>query len=139
MNLLCDSFKGAATAQLTGLKPQEANCKRWPHRRQSDFNSRLLFPTPGTCDSAAAMSGILKRKFEDVEASSPCSSARESDDEVSSSESADSGDSVNPSTSNHFTREYWNHPGSGRTLRSRKGDGNHRCVAFGHFHFYLYG
>lgn len=49
------------------------------------------------------MSGILKRKFEDVDASSPCSSARESDDEVSSSESADSGDSVNPSTSNHFT------------------------------------
>uniref|UniRef100_H3BJW4 Cysteine-serine-rich nuclear protein 3 n=1 Tax=Mus musculus TaxID=10090 RepID=H3BJW4_MOUSE len=59
----------------------------------------------GTCDNAAAMSGILKRKFEDVDASSPCSSARESDDEVSSSESADSGDSVNPSTSNHFTHD----------------------------------
>ncbi|XP_038319311.1 cysteine/serine-rich nuclear protein 3 isoform X3 [Canis lupus familiaris] len=56
----------------------------------------------GTCDSAAAMSGILKRKFEEVDGSSPCSSVRESDDEVSSSESADSGDSVNPSTSNHF-------------------------------------
>ncbi|DAA32697.1 TPA: cysteine-serine-rich nuclear protein 3 [Bos taurus] len=48
------------------------------------------------------MSGILKRKFEEVDGSSPCSSVRESDDEVSSSESADSGDSVNPSTSNHF-------------------------------------
>ncbi|XP_068935788.1 cysteine/serine-rich nuclear protein 3 isoform X1 [Petaurus breviceps papuanus] len=58
---------------------------------------------PGTCDSVAAMSGILKRKFEEVDGSSPCSSVRESDDEVSSSESADSGDSVNPSTSNHFT------------------------------------
>ncbi|KAM5279976.1 cysteine/serine-rich nuclear protein 3 isoform 2-T2 [Ctenodactylus gundi] len=57
----------------------------------------------GTCDSAAAMSGILKRKFEEVDGSSPCSSVRESDDDVSSSESADSGDSVNPSTSNHFT------------------------------------
>ncbi|XP_033022208.1 cysteine/serine-rich nuclear protein 3 isoform X2 [Lacerta agilis] len=56
-----------------------------------------------TCDSAAAMSGILKRKFEEVDGSSPCSSVRESDDDVSSSESADSGDSVNPSTSNHFT------------------------------------
>ncbi|XP_029968636.1 cysteine/serine-rich nuclear protein 3 [Salarias fasciatus] len=51
-----------------------------------------------------AMSGILKRKFEEVEASSsPCSSARESDDEVSCSESGDSSDSVNPSASGPFT------------------------------------
>lgn len=57
-------------------------------------------------DSIAAMSGILKRKFEEVDGSSPCSSVRESDDDISSSESADSGDSVNPSTSNHFTRKY---------------------------------
>ncbi|XP_048391051.2 cysteine/serine-rich nuclear protein 3 [Stegostoma tigrinum] len=49
------------------------------------------------------MSGILKRKFEDVEGASPCSSVRESDDEISESESAESGDSVNPSTSSHFT------------------------------------
>ncbi|MBN3326419.1 CSRN3 protein, partial [Atractosteus spatula] len=49
------------------------------------------------------MSGILKRKFEEVDGSSPCSSLRESDDEVSSSESGDSSDSVNPSTSSHFT------------------------------------
>ncbi|XP_078085302.1 cysteine/serine-rich nuclear protein 3 isoform X1 [Mustelus asterias] len=49
------------------------------------------------------MSGILKRKFEDVEGASPCSSIRESDDEISESESAESGDSVNPSTSSHFT------------------------------------
>ncbi|KYO17915.1 cysteine/serine-rich nuclear protein 3-like [Alligator mississippiensis] len=58
----------------------------------------------GTCDSVAAMSGILKRKFEQVDGYSPCSSVRESDDEVSSSECADSGDSVNPSTFKHFTR-----------------------------------
>lgn len=52
------------------------------------------------------MSGILKRKFEEVEASSsPCSSLRESDDEVSCSESGDSSDSVNPSASGPFTRE----------------------------------
>ncbi|XP_053184804.1 cysteine/serine-rich nuclear protein 3 [Scomber japonicus] len=51
-----------------------------------------------------AMSGILKRKFEEVEASSsPCSSLRESDDEVSCSESGDSSDSVNPSASGPFT------------------------------------
>ncbi|XP_029461501.1 LOW QUALITY PROTEIN: cysteine/serine-rich nuclear protein 3 [Rhinatrema bivittatum] len=49
------------------------------------------------------MSGILKRKFEEVDGSSPCSSVQESDEDVSSSESADSSDSVNPSTSNHFT------------------------------------
>uniref|UniRef100_A0A8C5DS46 Cysteine and serine rich nuclear protein 3 n=1 Tax=Gouania willdenowi TaxID=441366 RepID=A0A8C5DS46_GOUWI len=43
------------------------------------------------------MSGTRKRKFEEVEASSsPCSSVRESDDEVSFSES------VNPSTSGPF-------------------------------------
>ncbi|NXY68925.1 CSRN3 protein, partial [Glareola pratincola] len=60
-------------------------------------------PVTGACDSIAAMSGILKRKFEEVDGSSPCSSVRESDDDISSSESADSGDSVNPSTSNHFT------------------------------------
>ncbi|XP_037542875.1 cysteine/serine-rich nuclear protein 3 [Nematolebias whitei] len=51
-----------------------------------------------------AMSGILKRKFDEVEASSsPCSSVRESDDEVSCSESGDSSDSVNPSASDPFT------------------------------------
>ncbi|XP_028992434.1 cysteine/serine-rich nuclear protein 3 isoform X2 [Betta splendens] len=50
------------------------------------------------------MSGILKRKFEEVEAaSSPCSSLRESDDEVSCSESGNSSDSVNPSASGSFT------------------------------------
>lgn len=53
-----------------------------------------------------AMSGILKRKFDEVEASSsPCSSLQESDDEVSCSESGDSSDSVNPSASGPFTRE----------------------------------
>ncbi|XP_055007838.1 cysteine/serine-rich nuclear protein 3 [Boleophthalmus pectinirostris] len=55
------------------------------------------------------MSGILKRKFEEVEATavavaaSPCSSARESDDDVSCSESGDSRDSVNPAASGPFT------------------------------------
>ncbi|XP_053327060.1 cysteine/serine-rich nuclear protein 3 [Spea bombifrons] len=49
------------------------------------------------------MSSILKRKFEEVDGSSPCSSAQESDDDISSSESGDSSDSVNPSSSTHFT------------------------------------
>ncbi|XP_063285758.1 cysteine/serine-rich nuclear protein 3 [Pelobates fuscus] len=49
------------------------------------------------------MSGILKRKFEEVDGSSACSSAQESEDDISSSESADSSDSVNPSSTSHFT------------------------------------
>ncbi|XP_053545967.1 cysteine/serine-rich nuclear protein 3 [Bombina bombina] len=49
------------------------------------------------------MSAILKRKFEEVDGSSPCSSVQESDEDISSSESADSSDSVNPSSSSHFT------------------------------------
>lgn len=57
-------------------------------------------------DSTAAMSGILKRKFEEVGGTSPCSCVWESDDDVSSSESADSGSNVHPSASNHFTRKY---------------------------------
>ncbi|KAG7466882.1 hypothetical protein MATL_G00147200 [Megalops atlanticus] len=48
------------------------------------------------------MSGILKRKFEEVDGASPCSSLRESDEEVSS-ESGNSSDSVNPSGSSPFT------------------------------------
>lgn len=87
------------------------------------------------------MSGILKRKFEDVDASSPCSSARESDDEVSSSESADSGDSVNPSTSNHFTREYREtqpEPLSGSAEGGGGWAGEEIICGIGHFHLYLY-
>ncbi|KAM5152611.1 cysteine/serine-rich nuclear protein 3 isoform 1-T2 [Mantella aurantiaca] len=49
------------------------------------------------------MSGILKRKFEEVDGSSPCSSIQESDEDISSSESGDSFDSVNPSSSSHLT------------------------------------
>ncbi|XDA72623.1 hypothetical protein R6Z07M_002893 [Ovis aries] len=56
-----------------------------------------------TCDSAAAMSGIFKGKLEGIDGSLPCSSVQESDDEVFSCDSAASVDSVNPSTSNHFT------------------------------------
>lgn len=62
-------------------------------------------PVTGTCDSVAAMSGILKRKFEEVDGSSPCSSVQESDDEVFSCDGADSVDSVNLSTCNLFTGE----------------------------------
>lgn len=63
-------------------------------------------PVTGACDSTAAMSGILKRKFEEVSGTSPCSCVWDSDDDISSSESADSGSSGHPSASNHFTRKY---------------------------------
>lgn len=79
----------------------------------ADLPSRRVFqcliasvPVTGTCDSIAAMSGILKRKFEEVGGTSPCSCVWESDDDVSSSESADSGSNVHPSASNNFTRKY---------------------------------
>lgn len=65
----------------------------------------MIFSFPAdTCDSTAAMSGILKRKFEEVDGSSPCSSIQESDEDISGSESGDSFDSVNPSSSSHVTR-----------------------------------
>lgn len=47
------------------------------------------------------MSGILRVKCEEIDRS--CSTVQESDDEVFTCDSADSVDSVNPSTSNHFT------------------------------------
>ncbi|CAB1346661.1 unnamed protein product [Coregonus sp. 'balchen'] len=57
--------------------------------------SLLAVAGAGTETERRAMSGILKRRFEEVEASSsPCSSLRESDDEVSCSESGDSTDSI---------------------------------------------
>lgn len=68
--------------------------------------SVLLVPLTGTCDSTAAMSGILRGKCEEIDSSSPYSSVQELDDEVFSCDSADSVDSVNPSTSDHFTGEY---------------------------------
>lgn len=68
--------------------------------------SVFLVPVTGTCDSAAAMSGILRGKCEEIDSSSPGSSVQELDDEVFSRDSADSVDSVNPSTTNHFTGEY---------------------------------
>ncbi|CAM9358330.1 unnamed protein product [Lampetra planeri] len=51
------------------------------------------------------MSEVLKRKFEEVEGDSPCSSSKDSEEELSGSESVDSGDSVNPPADTHFTRE----------------------------------
>ena len=51
------------------------------------------------------MSGILRGKCEEVDGSSLCSSAQEPDDEVFSCDSADSVDSVDLSTSDHFTGE----------------------------------
>ncbi|XP_067832636.1 cysteine/serine-rich nuclear protein 2-like isoform X2 [Heptranchias perlo] len=50
-----------------------------------------------------AVSGSLKRKFEEVDGSSLCSSPKESDDDISSSDSADSCDSINSPTSRELS------------------------------------
>ncbi|XP_067880923.1 cysteine/serine-rich nuclear protein 2-like isoform X1 [Heterodontus francisci] len=50
-----------------------------------------------------AVSGSIKRKFEEVDGSSLCSSPKESDDDISSSDSADSCDSLNPPTSRELS------------------------------------
>ncbi|XP_042200323.1 cysteine/serine-rich nuclear protein 2 isoform X2 [Callorhinchus milii] len=50
-----------------------------------------------------AVSGSLKRKFEEVDGSSVCSSPKESDDDICSSDSADSCDSVNPPTTRELS------------------------------------
>ncbi|XP_051566863.1 cysteine/serine-rich nuclear protein 3-like [Myxocyprinus asiaticus] len=63
------------------------------------------------------MTGILKRKFEEVEGASPCSSLRESEEEeISSTESGDSSDSVNPSAS-HFSHSSSAASSSSNTLQ----------------------
>ncbi|XP_030051322.1 cysteine/serine-rich nuclear protein 2 [Microcaecilia unicolor] len=46
----------------------------------------------------AVTSGSLKRKFDEVDVGSPISTPKDSDDEISNSDSADSCDSVNPPT-----------------------------------------
>ncbi|XP_061411938.1 cysteine/serine-rich nuclear protein 2-like isoform X2 [Lethenteron reissneri] len=56
------------------------------------------------------MSEVLKRKFEEVEGDSPCSSSKDSEEELSGSESVDSGDSVNPPADTHFTPSSILHP-----------------------------
>ena len=60
-----------------------------------------LHANRGQMDAIA--SAGLKRKFEDADVGSPGSN---SDDEISNSDSADSCDSVNPSSSTGFIREW---------------------------------
>lgn len=59
------------------------------------------------------MGSGLKRKFDDVDVGSSVSN---SDDEISSSDSADSCDSLNPPTTASFTREYMHIPKHQRPL-----------------------
>lgn len=53
----------------------------------------------------AGSSLSLKRRYEEVDNSSPFSTPKDSDDDISSSDSADSCDSLNPPSSTAFTRE----------------------------------
>ena len=88
------------------LQPQKPIWRLGPCSGQMFQRSVVPVPVTGTCDSAAAMSGILKGKLEEIDGSSPCCSVQESDDEVFSCDGADSVDSVNLSTCNLFTGEY---------------------------------
>lgn len=53
----------------------------------------------------AGSSLSLKRRYEEVDNSSPFSTPKDSDDDISSSDSADSCDSLNPPSSTAFTRK----------------------------------
>lgn len=53
----------------------------------------------------AGSSLSLKRRYEEVDNSSAFSTPKDSDDDISSSDSADSCDSLNPPTSAPFTRK----------------------------------
>lgn len=66
--------------------------------------SVVHIPNSGTC--AAAMSGILKGRFEEISSLLPCSSVQESDDEIFSCDITESVYIVNSSSPNHFTGEY---------------------------------
>lgn len=54
----------------------------------------------------AGSSLSLKRRYEEVDGGSLFSTPKDSDDDISSSDSADSCDSLNPSSSTTFTRKY---------------------------------
>lgn len=47
----------------------------------------------------------LKRRYEEVDVGSPCSTPKDSDDDISSSDSADSCDSLNAPSSSHTRKE----------------------------------
>lgn len=67
------------------------------HRRLCDLRHRV------SMEAASSLS--LKRRYEEVDNSSPFSTSKDSDDEISSSDSADSCDSLNPPSSTAFTRK----------------------------------
>ncbi|CAG6021846.1 unnamed protein product [Menidia menidia] len=65
----------------------------------------------------AGSSLSLKRRYEEVDNSSPFSTPKDSDDDISSSDSADSCDSLNPPSSTTFTRKHGRaRPQPGRRL-----------------------
>lgn len=61
----------------------------------------------------------LKRRYEEVDNSSPFSPVKDSDDDISSSDSADSCDSLNPPSSAAFTRK--EHSVEGRCVAVEEG------------------
>lgn len=83
---------------------------------KSSFQSHLtrevlrLWPRRHRVSMEAGSSLGLKRRYEEVDNSSPFSTPKDSDDDISSSDSADSCDSLNPSSSTAFSRKQRHRP-----------------------------
>lgn len=86
----------------------------FPHLLVNIYWCRVCCPWLDVCCSVplrhrvsmeAGSSLSLKRRYEEVDNSSPFSTPKDSDDDISSSDSADSCDSLNPPSSTAFTRK----------------------------------
>lgn len=86
-------------------------CHTHTHTLSSITNFHILLDCVSTCarrhrvSMEAGSSLSLKRRYEEVDNNSPFSTPKDSDDDISSSDSADSCDSLNPPSSSAFTRK----------------------------------
>ncbi|KAM4610409.1 cysteine/serine-rich nuclear protein 2 isoform 2-T2 [Polymixia lowei] len=75
---------------------------------------RTVFPVRYQVSMEAGSSLSLKRRYEEVDISSPFSTPKDSDDDISSSDSADSFDSLNPPSATSILRQHKPSPGRKR-------------------------
>lgn len=92
------------TADWTDLKPAHVKAPKTSKSSVFLLPSCCTRPRLGVSMEAGSSLG-LKRRYEEVDNSSAFSTPKDSDDDISSSDSADSCDSLNPPTSAPFTRE----------------------------------
>ncbi|KAK6471157.1 cysteine/serine-rich nuclear protein 2 [Huso huso] len=98
---MCPSVSMETAAGITFFNRKEEEGKRRSHLTGYLGHALSSLRRPMAVLGCAG----LKRRFEEVDSESPYSSPKDSDDEVSSSESADSCDSVNLPCSTQFTRD----------------------------------